>query len=106
MAERSEEVSGPPVRYCTRCTKPVPPERVARGSVFCGDDCRIADKRERRAWKASRYCRLCGRAAKRPRKPKTESAAGGAVAETADAVATGAQADTAQGGKVDEQLGS
>jgi hypothetical protein len=50
-----------PIRYCTRCREGVPPERVAHGSPFCSDECRNADKRERRASKAGTNCRLCGR---------------------------------------------
>jgi len=41
-----------PKRFCVRDKKPIAPERVARGSTFCTDDCRNADKRERRAVKA------------------------------------------------------
>lgn len=57
-----------PVRYCTRCREPIDPERVAHGSTFHSDDCRNADKRERRAAKAGTTCRLCGRRFTKPRR--------------------------------------
>lgn len=41
-----------------------------RGSNFCSDDCREADRKERRALLASKSCRLCHR---KIRKPKTSA---------------------------------
>jgi hypothetical protein len=56
-----------PIRFCCKCHALIDPARVARNSFYCGDDCRIQDKRERRQWKAGQNCRLCGRKARRPR---------------------------------------
>jgi hypothetical protein len=60
--------SRPPARYCVRDQKPIDPKRVMRGSAFCSTACRRDDARERRAFKASKACRLCGRKA-RPKPP-------------------------------------
>lgn len=60
----------PPKRYCTRCKEPIDPKRVMRASSFCSNECRHEDQRERRAFRASKACRLCGRKA-RP-KPTTK----------------------------------
>lgn len=87
--------ANPPIRYCTRCRAEITAERVARGSFFCGNDCRAADKNGRRAWKASRNCRLCGRAARRPKKAGVASQTQAAVAEASRVCATGAQGDVA-----------
>jgi hypothetical protein len=70
------EMSEPPIRYCTRCRVQINALRIARGAFYCGNECRMSDKRERRQWKADRFCRLCGKAKKR--KP----------ARTPDAVST------------------
>jgi hypothetical protein len=56
------------VRFCTHCRNQVDENRAIRGSNFCSDDCREADRKERRALLASRSCRLCHR---KIRKPKT-----------------------------------
>jgi len=54
----------PPIRYCVRCQMPIDPKRVMRGSAFCGTPCRREDSKERRAYRASKACRLCGRPAR------------------------------------------
>ena len=64
----------PPLRYCVRCRQPIDPKRVMRGSAFCGTECRKEDAKERRAYRASKACRLCGRPAKH-RKPQIVSSA-------------------------------
>lgn len=49
-------------RMCTRwgCGKEVPAERAHR-SPFCSDDCRRADKNDRREDKHKTHCSACGR---------------------------------------------
>lgn len=54
----------PPLRFCVRCQSPIDPKRVMRGSAFCGTECRREDSKERRAFRASKACRLCGRKAR------------------------------------------
>ena len=56
-----------------------------RGS-FCSPQCRNADKKARRAWRASKACRLCGRAARRSKVASSQCAPGvrvlGVIAQT------------------------
>lgn len=59
----------PPLRFCTRCQMPVDPKRVMRGSSFCSNECRRADLKDRRDYRAGKACRLCGRPPKQT-KPK------------------------------------
>lgn len=66
-----EEVK-PPRRFCVRCKTEVDPKRVMRGSSFCSNECRKEDLKERRDYRASKACRLCGRPAKH-RKPSIVS---------------------------------
>lgn len=56
-------------RFCVRCRKEIPAQRVTRGSCFCSPECRREDRIERRRAIASRQCRLCGRpfSRRRPR---------------------------------------
>jgi len=67
----------PPLRFCTRCGAPIDPKRVMRGSSFCGTPCRRDDAKERRAYRASKACRLCGR----PARPKTTQKAAGELCD-------------------------
>ena len=46
-------------RFCTKCCSPIDAKRVARGSFYCRNACRDADRKARRQWKADQYCRLC-----------------------------------------------
>lgn len=73
-----EEVK-PPRRYCVRDKVEIDPKRVMRGSAFCGTLCRRDDSKERRAFRASKACRLCGRKArpKPPPKPPEDVCDGG-----------------------------
>lgn len=48
-------------RFCTICREPIPPQRLNRGSAYCGDECRRVAKNEARAELARKKCRLCGR---------------------------------------------
>lgn len=74
----------PPTRYCVRCREPIDPKRVMRGSSFCGTLCRREDSKERRAYRASKACRLCGRKARpKPRDPTNEARATDAQPEIA-----------------------
>jgi hypothetical protein len=65
-----------PVRYCTVCPehRRIPPDRVARHSPFCSEDCRKADKNDRRNIMAGKKCRLCKRRFPKPRGAKAEDA--------------------------------
>jgi predicted nucleic acid-binding Zn ribbon protein len=56
------------VTYCTVCKALISEKRAARGSHFCSEPCHEAYRKQRRDWRASRYCRLCGREARPPRK--------------------------------------
>lgn len=59
-----DDEARPPARYCVRCQAPIDPKRVMRGSAFCDTPCRRDDMKERRAFRASKACRLCGRKAR------------------------------------------
>jgi hypothetical protein len=47
-------------RFCFRCRKPVTPERVRRGSIYCVEECRRMAKIEALRERAKKKCRLCG----------------------------------------------
>ena len=76
----------PPPRYCTRCRARVPDKSAAHGGSFCSPQCRNADKKARRAWRAAKACRLCGRAARKTKNALGECAPGvhtlGLIAQT------------------------
>jgi predicted nucleic acid-binding Zn ribbon protein len=61
------------VSYCTVCTKEIDEKRYARGSRFCSSECAKAHSKERRDWRASKACRLCGRRLPRPKVKQEES---------------------------------
>ena len=61
---QTDDQPRPPLRFCVRCGAPIDPKRVMRGSAFCDTECRREDMKERRAFKASKACRLCGRKAR------------------------------------------
>lgn len=63
----------PPLRFCVRCLSPIDPKRVMRGSCFDTNECRKDDLKERRAFRASKACRLCGRPARRKTTPNAAS---------------------------------
>ena len=80
----SHDPHQPPLRFCVRCRQPIDPKRVMRGSSFCGTLCRREDSKERRAFKASKACRLCGRKARpKPRDATQEARATDAQPELA-----------------------
>lgn len=81
----------PPTRFCVRCREPIDPKRVMRGSSFCSNECRKADLKDRRDYRASRACRLCGRPAKHKKAPKSDLALcdGNTQPETASQQAAG-----------------
>ncbi len=67
MKRRQRKHKGPPappIRFCARCRKRLTRKRVMHKSFFCGERCRANDERERRAYRASKECRLCGRPAR------------------------------------------
>lgn len=81
----TSEGSQPPRRYCVRDKVEIDPKRVMRGSSFCSNECRKEDLKERRDYRASKACRLCGRPAKHRKKPQIVSSAvcdGGTAQET------------------------
>jgi len=49
--------------YCRICRRPLPLKRLLRGGTECSDRCHKKFERWRRNYRASRYCRLCGRGA-------------------------------------------
>jgi hypothetical protein len=44
------------------CLGNIPERRAWRGSHFCSNECHREYRRQRRSWRATRSCRLCGRA--------------------------------------------
>jgi hypothetical protein len=54
--------------YCCICKSPISEKRANRGSHFCSEPCHEAYRKQRRDWRASKSCRLCGRPARAPRK--------------------------------------
>lgn len=60
------------VRFCTLCAQRIPESRVARNSHTCCAEHHQEERRQRRAYKAMKSCRLCGRTAKRKRAPVSE----------------------------------
>jgi predicted nucleic acid-binding Zn ribbon protein len=61
------------VSYCTVCKEEIDEKRYARGSRFCSSECAKAHSKERRDWRASKACRLCGRRLPRPKVKQEES---------------------------------
>jgi predicted nucleic acid-binding Zn ribbon protein len=53
--------------FCVVCKTEISPKRYAHGSFYCSEACRLAYRKARRNWRSSRYCRLCGRDAKKPK---------------------------------------
>lgn len=53
-------------RFCVRCRREIPAQRVARGSCFCSRECRRLDKIERLRAKRLTHCRFCGRPFRNP----------------------------------------
>lgn len=51
--------------FCILCREPIPEDRQRRGAVTCSTDHAREYRRQRRAERSLRFCRLCGRAAKR-----------------------------------------
>jgi hypothetical protein len=53
--------------FCILCREPIPEDRQRRGAVTCTSEHAKEYRRQRRAEHATRFCRLCGRRAKRPK---------------------------------------
>src|SRR5271157_4714192 len=51
--------------FCILCRKPIPENRKRRGAVTCCPDHAREYRCQRRAERSLRFCRLCGRPAKR-----------------------------------------
>jgi len=54
--------------FCTICKALISEKRATRGSHFCSEPCHEAYRKQRRDWRASKACRLCGREARPARK--------------------------------------
>lgn len=68
MTDDPNQIPAEMIRYCIHCREQLDEKRTIRGSIFCAKpECRSADRKARRQFKASRNCRLCGRRARRPR---------------------------------------
>jgi hypothetical protein len=53
--------------FCILCQQPIPADRQRRGAVTCSSEHQREYRRLRRADRALRFCRLCGRKAKKLR---------------------------------------
>lgn len=53
--------------FCILCRAEIPPDRQRRGACTCSSDHARELRRQRRAEHALRFCRLCGRKARRPK---------------------------------------
>jgi predicted nucleic acid-binding Zn ribbon protein len=51
--------------HCIMCTAVVPEKRAWRNIHTCSQACQDEFRKQRRAWKAERACRLCGRPARK-----------------------------------------
>jgi len=60
-------------RICARalCGEPIDDKRTVKGASFCSSECKAADKKARRSYRASRHCQTCGRAAGKRRPEET-----------------------------------
>jgi predicted nucleic acid-binding Zn ribbon protein len=58
--------------YCTICKAEIDEKRYARGSRFCSPECAKTASKERRDWRASKACRLCGRRLPHPKVKREE----------------------------------
>jgi hypothetical protein len=64
-------------RFCNHCRAEISVDRLRRGSHFCSRECADADRKERRAFRATIQCRLCGRGPKKERVLATDDVRGG-----------------------------
>jgi hypothetical protein len=51
--------------FCILCQQPIPVDRQRRGAVTCSSEHQQEYRRLRRSDRALRFCRLCGRKAKK-----------------------------------------
>jgi hypothetical protein len=51
--------------FCILCQQPIPADRQRRGAVTCSSEHQREYRRLRRSDRALRFCRLCGRKAKK-----------------------------------------
>jgi hypothetical protein len=54
--------------FCILCRAEIPPDRQRRGACTCSSDHARELRRQRRAEHALRFCRLCGRKARKPKR--------------------------------------
>jgi predicted nucleic acid-binding Zn ribbon protein len=52
--------------FCILCRTLIPEDRQRRGAVTCCSDHQKEYRRQRRSERALRFCRLCGRKARKP----------------------------------------
>jgi hypothetical protein len=55
------------ITYCVLCREDIPEDRQRRGAVTCCPEHQREYRRQRRSEHALRFCRLCGRKARRPK---------------------------------------
>jgi len=55
------------ISYCILCREPIPEKRARRGAISCCSEHGQEYRRQRRAERATKFCRLCGRKARRPK---------------------------------------
>lgn len=51
--------------YCILCRAEIPVTRQRRGAATCRPECAREYRRQRRSERATRFCRLCGRPARK-----------------------------------------
>ena len=57
----------PMITYCILCRAEIPEKRARRGAITCSPDHQQEYRRQRRSERALKFCRLCGRKARRPK---------------------------------------
>jgi hypothetical protein len=55
------------ITFCILCKSEIPPERQRRGGITCCVDHAREYRRQRRAERATKFCRLCGRKSRKPK---------------------------------------
>jgi hypothetical protein len=58
--------------HCMVCKAEISEKRYARNCRFCGPECAKTYAKQRRDWRASKQCRLCGRRLPHPKVKQEE----------------------------------
>jgi hypothetical protein len=53
--------------FCILCREPIPEKRQRRGACTCSPEHQREYRRQRRSEHATKFCRLCGRKARKPK---------------------------------------